>query len=804
MLRILNCLQTQHDWRLVLLAAGVCVLASIATINMYQRARANKAKSRLFWTLAAGLVCGCGVWSTHFIGMLAYSPGVPITFDFTMTMVSFAVAVVMMTAGFVAAIYGERTWSSLVGGVIVGIAISVMHHLGIVALRMSADIVWMPDLLVLSAVCGIVFSTLSLFTVRQGTAITHSGIAAALLATATLSDHIIAVSAIGLIPDINTVSDEAGLSPIVLSISVASMMVAIVIACLIGAISDRRSRRHMNERNIQLNAAIQNIMQGLCMFGPDNCLQLWNDKYVSMYRIAPEDIRVGATVEELFAARKKAGTIVKELDFYSTRLWDSVKNRESARWVLELVDGRTISVAYQAMENGGWVGTHEDITEQRKSEARIQYLAQHDPLTGLFNRVAFNDHVRKVWQKAAAQKHPFTILSLDIDRFSEINDTYGHSTGDAFLREAARRLQAACGSAFIARLGGDEFMIVSSEGEQPARAGDICTRVLTAFEMMFNIDGHAIHSGCTVGVSIYPQDGEDIETLISNAGVALYRAKKEERGSIRFFEPEMDRQLREKRVMLHDLDLVLENKQLELHFQPQADPDGTPFGFEALVRWRHPEKGLVPPGVFVPLAEETGAIVAIDEWILRKACQEAASWPKPLSIAINVSPMSFQHNDLPGLIHSILLETGLNPKRLEIEITEGVLVQDFSRACSILRRIKNLGVRVAMDDFGTGYSSLSYLQSFPFDKIKIDQAFVAQINKNVQSSAIIRAIISLGEALNLGVIAEGVETELQRDFLADAGCFEMQGYLIGRPQPIAAYAGIVGRPPETSKTAMVG
>ena len=805
MLRIITCLHTQHDWRLVLLAAGVCLLTSLAALNMYQRAHADdKATARLFWALTAGLVSGCGVWATHFIGMLAYTPGIPISFDFMMTVASLAAAVVMMVIGFITATYGDRIWAPLIGGAILGVATSLMHYLGIASLRMPAEIVWMPDLLMVSIACGVGFGALSLFIVRRGETMFYGAMGTALLMMAILSDHFIALSAVGLIPDVTATSENVGLSPVALSVGVASVMAAFVAACLISAISDRRSRRDINERNIQLNAAIDNMMQGLCMFGPDNCLQLWNEKYVAMYKIAPEDIRVGMTVDEMFAARKKAGTIVKDLDSYSSRLRDSVENREFNRWILELVDGRTISVSYQSMENGGWVGTHEDITEQRKSEAQIQYLAQHDSLTGLFNRAAFNEHVRTVWEDAMREQRSFTILSLDIDRFSEINDTYGHSAGDTFLDEVAHRLQVACGSAFIARLGGDEFMIVSSEGEQPARAGDICTRVLTAFEMTFHIDGHAIHSGCTVGVSIFPQDGADVETLITNADVALYRAKKEERGSVRFFEPAMDKQIREKRALLHDLGVAIENEQLELHYQPQSGPDGNPFGFETLVRWRHPVKGLVGPGIFIPLAEETGSIVAIDGWILREACREAASWPKPMQIAINVSPMSFQHNDLPGLIHSILLETGLNPKRLEIEITEGVLMQDFSRACSILRRIKNLGVRIAMDDFGTGYSSLSYLQSFPFDKIKIDQTFVAQIHKNVQSSAIIRAIISLGEALNLGVIAEGVETEAQRDFLADAGCVEMQGYLLGRPQPIAAYGHIIGRPSVAPGRALAG
>jgi len=805
MLRIITCLQTQHDWRLVFLAASVCLLASFAAVSMYQRATVgDKTTPRLFWALTAGVVGGCGVWATHFIGMLAYAPGIPISFDFLMTVASLGVVVVMMAGGFMIATYGDQIWTPLIGGVILGVATSLMHYLEIHSLRMRADIAWVPSLLAVSIACGVGFSALSLAVARRGETVWFGAISVGLLVVAILSGHFIAISAMELVPDMTPTSPNVGLSPMALSVGVASVMAAFVAACGISAISDRRSRRSISERNIQLNAAINNMRQGLCMFGPDNCLQLWNEKYVEMYRVAPEEIRAGMTVDEMFAARKKAGTIVRDLDSYSSHLRNSVENREFTKWIHELVDGRTISVSYQSMENGGWVGTHEDITEQCKSEAQIQYLAQHDSLTGLFNRAAFNEHVHKIWEGAIREQRSFTILSIDIDRFGEINDTYGHSAGDTFLDEAARRLQAACGSAFIARLGGDEFMIVSSEGEQPARAGDICTRVLTAFEMTFHIDGHPIHSGCTVGVSIFPQDGADVETLIANADVALYRAKKEERGSVRFFEPAMDRQLREKRALLQDLGVAIENGQLELHYQPQGSTDGSPFGFETLVRWRHPARGLIGPGAFIPLAEETGSIVAVDTWILSEACREAASWPNPLQIAVNVSPMSFQQNDLPGLIHAILLETGLNPKRLEIEITEGVLMQDFSHACSILRRIKNLGVRIAMDDFGTGYSSLSYLQSFPFDKIKIDQTFVAQIHKNVQSSAIIRAIISLGEALNLGVIAEGVETEDQREFLAEAGCTEMQGYLLGRPQPIAAYNHVIGRPSAAPRKALAG
>jgi len=271
------------------------------------------------------------------------------------------------------------------------------------------------------------------------------------------------------------------------------------------------------------------------------------------------------------------------------------------------------------------------------------------------------------------------------------------------------------------------------------------------------------------------------------AEAALYRAKTEQRGTIRFFEPAMDRHTREKRALQQEIAVATERNELELYFQPQAVTGGEVFGFEVLVRWRHPVRGMVSPGIFIPLAEETGLIGQIDEWVLREACREAASWANPLSVAVNLSPVDFRRGDIPNMILSVLLETGLNPQRLEIEITEGVLIDDFERAIAILRKIKNLGVRVAMDDFGTGYSSLSYLQAFPFDKIKIDQTFIAKIGTNNQATAIIHAIVGLGRALALPVIAEGVETEEQLAFLVTEGCDEVQGYFIGRPQPIAHY-----------------
>jgi predicted signal transduction protein with EAL and GGDEF domain len=314
----------------------------------------------------------------------------------------------------------------------------------------------------------------------------------------------------------------------------------------------------------------------------------------------------------------------------------------------------------------------------------------------------------------------------------------------------------------------------------------------------FQIDGRSVRTGVTTGISVFPHNGQDAASLLANAGAALFRAKAKSRGTISVYEPEMDQQIRDRRVLHQDLSGAIRNGELSLYFQPQAISGQTVdeseiIGFEALVRWLHPVRGFVAPANFIPLAEESGLIVEMGEWILREACREAASWPKPLQIAVNLSPAQFMHGDLVGLVHSILLETGLAPGRLELEITEGVLIEDFDRGLALLRRLKALGVRVSMDDFGSGYSSLSYLQAFPFDKIKIDRDFVLNLGRNPQSAAIVRAVIGLGHGLDMSIVAEGVETQEQLSFLADQGCDAVQGYFIGKPLPITQYSGLIGR-----------
>jgi diguanylate cyclase (GGDEF)-like protein/PAS domain S-box-containing protein len=433
-----------------------------------------------------------------------------------------------------------------------------------------------------------------------------------------------------------------------------------------------------------------------------------------------------------------------------------------------------------------------DVTERRFASERIAHLTSHDSLTGLPNRSAFSERLIEALQRTPQQG--VAALCLDLDRFKEINDVFGYAVADHVLAVVARRLKEAAGESFLARVGGDEFNLILTGAERPAAAAAAAEALMRAVVEDIEIDGGHVKINLSIGAAMAPGDGADAATLVANAEAALYRAKNDGRGVVRFFEAEMDKQLRESRAMEHELKSAVELGQLRLYYQPQTDVAGRLLGFEALVRWQHPVRGLVPPDVFIQIAEQNGLIVEIGAWILREACREAARWPSGLSVAVNLSPVQIRQSDFFAQIHSVLVETGLPGNRLELEITEGVLMDD-SASLGVLRRAKALGVRIAIDDFGTGFSSLSYLQSFPFDKIKIDRSFIANLDGNPQSAAIVRGVLGLARGLHLPVIAEGVETEEQLAFLEREGCDEIQGYLMGRPRPIEEYGSWINSGP---------
>ncbi|MBB4381650.1 bifunctional diguanylate cyclase/phosphodiesterase [Bradyrhizobium sp. SBR1B] len=509
----------------------------------------------------------------------------------------------------------------------------------------------------------------------------------------------------------------------------------------------------------------------------------------------PREQMLGRTPEEIFPA--DVARVVIEQDrrvvasgmpmFLEEHLLDiGVKGHD------RVVNSRKMLIADGAGDPQYLVGVIEDVTERVTTRERISHLAHHDALTDLPNRSAFNAVLGERLERAQEAATSFAVLSLDLDRFKEVNDVFGHPVGDLLMRAAADRLAEEADSAFVARIGGDEFMILMPDDISRDDVLALAERLVESIGQELEVDDYLSHVGLSVGIAFCPDDGVNAATLLANADSALYRAKRKGRGRVRFFESEMDQELRDRRLLQHDLRQALEQNQFLVYFQPQARVDGEVIGFEALLRWDHPTRGFVPPDQFIPLAEENGLIVRIGEWVLREACREAASWPRPLQVAVNLSPIQFQAGDLERSIHQILLETGLAPTRLEVEITEGVLIGDFTRALTLLRRLKALGIRIAMDDFGTGYSSLSYLQSFPFDKIKIDRSFISNLEATPQSAEIVRAVLSLAHALHIPVIAEGVETEAQRAFLAGEACEEMQGYLVGRPALIERYLDLVG------------
>jgi diguanylate cyclase (GGDEF)-like protein/PAS domain S-box-containing protein len=504
----------------------------------------------------------------------------------------------------------------------------------------------------------------------------------------------------------------------------------------------------------------------------------------------------GLTAMDIFNPKEAKLIVSRDEAAIKKRGMLSEEHPISTKDGLRLFLTRRATVLNEAGEPQYLIKTHEDVTDRRQTESRMAHMAYHDGLTDLPNRAAFLQALSQMIEACEGSGDEFAVLCVDLDGLKEINDVFGHAVGDKLLIEVARRIQLTTGGGVVARLSGDEFGLII-DGRQPAAGRALAERVAETLASDFLIDGKSIHTGVTTGISVFPHNGRDAASLLANAGAALFRAKAKSRGSISLFEPEMDQQIRDRRALHQDLSVAIRNGELSLHYQPQAttgrnvvDDDVT--GFEALARWIHPTRGFVPPSDFIPLAEESGLIVEMGEWILREACREAASWPKPLQIAVNLSPAQFVRGDVVGLVHSILLETGLNPGRLELEITEGVLIEDFERGLALLRRLKALGVCISMDDFGSGYSSLTYLQAFPFDKIKIDRAFVMNLGRTPQSAAIVRAVIGLGHGLHVSIVAEGVETQEQLGFLADEGCDLVQGYFIGKPAPIKQYRTLVG------------
>ncbi len=462
---------------------------------------------------------------------------------------------------------------------------------------------------------------------------------------------------------------------------------------------------------------------------------------------------------------------------------------EPATVRVRLRDDRLLDCTLRLLSSGGFVLSMDDVTEL----VRIAEFAQHDALTGLANRASLRDQLVQRLQAAVGSKQSVAVLYIDLDRFKAVNDTLGHPIGDILLRKVADRIKSTIREGgVVARLGGDEFAVVQSGAIQPKAATSLAARLVDLIGRAYAVEGHMLHIGASIGVALFPNDGREPDVLFKNADLALYRSKAEGRGCYHFYEPGMDERMQARRTLEIDLRRALAMKQFEVEYQPQIElATNRIVGFEALIRWRHPERGRVSPADFIPLAEEIGVIVPIGEWVLRTSCKQAAGWGEPVSIAINLSPIQFRAGKLVETVMSALAYSGLPGSRLEVEITEGALLDNNDDVLQVLNGLRALGVRVSMDDFGTGYSSLSYLQKFPFDKVKIDQSFVRDIDANPKRRAIVRAITSLASALGMKTTAEGVETEAELNCIRAEGCTDVQGYLTGRPQSAESAAALV-------------
>ncbi|CAN7742645.1 bifunctional diguanylate cyclase/phosphodiesterase [Mesorhizobium sp. LjNodule214] len=778
MLKVYTCIATQHDLRLVALAAFICALASFTAVNLLHHVGRSESEMRRIWLAVAAVATGFGIWATHFIAMLAFQPAVPSGYNIALTIMSLLAAIALTGTGLTIGISPRVPHGRWIGGAIVGGGIAVMHYTGMAAFEIAGRVVWDVPLVAASIILGGLFGAASLPVALHANTVKWKSLGALVLTVAICSHHFTAMGAAAIMPDPRIVISATALPADWMAAGVALVSILIILLAIIGLTLDVRELRRAGEA-ARMQELADAAVEGLIVYDETRIVAA-NRSFAALACVDSSQ-PVGRQFTSFFPT-------VSQGDLTGT-----------AQIPLEVelcaTDGSTVpvelirhSMLYAGKQHQ--VLAVRDIRGRKRAEEEIHFLAHHDPLTKLPNRTSFNEKLEAEFATHRSGERCLAVLFLDLDRFKEINDLFGHLVGDAVLQCVADKIRGVLKPGqMVARLGGDEFAVIVPGLPSAAYA----TRTAEAILEAFNDTGANLPAGVTIGTSIgiavFPNDAPDRETLLSHADAALYEAKMQGRGLYCVFEPSMGEHLRDRRQFEHDIRHAISRKELRLVYQPQAQLlSNEVFGFEALLRWDHPERGAVPPAVFIPIAEECGAILKIGEWVLRTACAEAASWQQPLAISVNVSPMQLHGGNLSELVGAVLKETGLDPCRLELEITETCLIKDIGRALAVLRQLKSLGVQIAMDDFGTGYSSLSNLRAFPFDKIKVDQSLVRAVDTSDEAAAVMRAVFGLARGLKLPVLAEGVETDAELTFLRQEACDAIQGYLLGRPCPISDFA----------------
>jgi diguanylate cyclase (GGDEF)-like protein len=559
-----------------------------------------------------------------------------------------------------------------------------------------------------------------------------------------------------------------------------------VLAVIVGLLVKRHrlSGQRLAAERRHLGIAVNNIPQGLVLYDASARIIICNQRYIEMFGLSPEVVKQGCTMQRLISHRKETGSFDGDVDEFCDAIIRNVSLGKGTRQLTEAPGGRAIEIVNQPLKGGGWVATIEDITQRTRADEKIAHMAHYDALTDLPNRLLFRERLEQAL-KAIRPGERLAVMYIDIDEFKSINDALGHPIGDELLQGVADRLRGCLKETDVAaRLGGDEFAVIQTAIKSQSETTHLVDCIHAAIRAPFECTGHLITTDASIGIALAPGDGLDIDQLLKNADLALYGAKGDGRRTYRFFEAGMDARAKARRSLELELRQAINDGSLEAYYQPVVTLDHDKVSCcEALLRWRHPERGMISPAEFIPIAEETGLINQLGHWVLHTACAEAANWPDDIRVAVNVSPVQFKSQTLALNVAAALAASGLAASRLELEITEAVLIRDDEVALEVLHQLRALGVRIALDDFGTGYSSLSYLQRFPFDKIKIDRSFVKDITSAVASSSIVEAVVNIAAASNMTTTAEGVETEQQKELLRVLGCTEMQGYLFSPAIP---------------------
>ncbi|MCS3448734.1 MULTISPECIES: putative bifunctional diguanylate cyclase/phosphodiesterase [Bradyrhizobium] len=560
----------------------------------------------------------------------------------------------------------------------------------------------------------------------------------------------------------------------------AFAIMAVIVFLLLKRHEISDERLATERRNLM--TAVNNIPQGLVLYDASARIIICNRPYIEMFGLSPDVAKPGCTMHRLIAHRQETGSFDGDVDDFCDAIMGNVKLGRATRQLTQAPGGRAIEIVNKPLPEGGWVATIQDITERTRTENKIAHMAHYDALTDLPNRVLFRERLERAL-RAIRPDQQLAVMYIDIDEFKAVNDALGHQIGDELLRAIADRLRTCVGDTDVAaRLGGDEFAVIQTVVRDQTETMQLLAAIYQAIRRPIDCSGHLITTDASIGIAVAPADGLDIDQLLRNADLALYGAKSDGRRTYRFFETGMDARAKARRSLELELRQAIADGSFELHYQPLLHlEEGQVSCCEALVRWRHPERGTISPADFIPIAEDTGLINDLGHWVLNTACREAMNWPEHVHVAVNVSPIQFKSQTLALNVAAALSATGLAPSRLELEITEAVLIRDDEAALDILHQLRELGVRIALDDFGTGYSSLSYLQRFPFDKIKIDRAFIKDLAGTGASSTIVQAVVNIAAASDMTTTAEGVETEQQRNLLRILGCTEMQGYLFSRP-----------------------